>query len=683
MAMPKQRSSVENRQPNSEKIDFSIFKKFTDGFYALDTTWHYLYVNKKGAELAQMSQKELQGKSAKKLFSDAHVLEFGKTLELVKKDGKPRIIEAYYPRHKKWYEAVIFPIKDCIGVISRDITERKQTEDVRFQLAAIVSSSDDAIISKDLKSIVISWNTAAEKMFGYTEKEMIGKSIRTIIPKDLQKEEDLILAKLRKGQRIEHFQTVRINKNGQKINVSLTISPIKNFQGKVIGASKIARDITHLKRTEDNLKFLAEASKELATSLNYEKTLINIASLTIPHIADWCSVEMLNAEGSLNLVAIAHKDPNQVKWAKNLRKINPPNMQAQTGLPQVLRTGKTEIYPIIDNKMLEQSARNKKELNLLRKLHLTSAIITPIISQGKPIGGITFISTESTKQYTKSDVAMAEELAGRASLAIENARLYRDMQKELAERKKLEKQKDEFIGVASHELKTPVTSIKSFAQILRYKFQKNGFLHEAELLGKLDAQIDKLTALIGDLLDVTKIEAGKLIFNKDTFSFDVLLAEIIEEMQRTTQKHTIRIEGLTKQTILSDRERIGQVLINLISNAIKYSPYANEIIIHSLVENGSIKVCVQDFGVGISEDKQEKVFDRFFRVSGPGKETYPGLGLGLYISNEIVKRLHGRIWVQSVEGKGSTFCFTIPLKKNFSSVVNKNTQQNISVSKSD
>src|SRR5581483_9243880 len=170
---------------------------------------------------------------------------------------------------------------------------------------------------------------------------------------------------------------------------------------------------------------------------------------------------------------------------------------------------------------------------------------------------------------------------------------------------------------------------------------------EAELLGKLDAQINKLTGLIGDLLDVTKIEAGQLIFNKDTFSFD----ELIEEMQLTTEKHAIYIKGKTKKIITSDKERIGQVLINLIGNAIKYSPYTKEIFVHSSFENDAIKVCVQDFGVGITKDKQEKVFDRFFRVSGPDKETYPGLGLGLYISNEIIKRLRGKIWVQSIEGK--------------------------------
>lgn len=771
---------------DSSKQTFSLFKHFTDGFYAIDHNWRYIYVNKKGAQLAQKTQKEMLGKRPQDLFPDAHALGFGEALIKVMKKKKPRTIEAYYPKHKNWYENIIFPIEEGVGIIVRDITSRKQLEELlrlttkqfrtlanhipnlawmanesgyvlwynsrwyeytgttpqqmegwgwekmhdptflpqvlkkwknslktgtpfemtfpmkgkkgdyhqfltkvvpikddegkvigwigtntditnqlkaeedQLRLAAIVTSSDDAIISKNLTSTIVSWNTAAEKVFGYRAEEMIGKSIRIIIPEELQKEEDEILAKLKKGQRIDHFETTRVRKDGQRIRVSLTISPIKNAAGKIIGASKIARDITDQKQAEENLKFLAEASKAFSTSFDYEKTLNTVAQLAIAHIADWCSVEMLNEQHTLELVALAHKDSQKVKLTKIF---TPSDMHAQTWLQHVLRTGKTEFYPSIDEKFLVQNARNKKELSLLRKLQLTSIIITPIFSHQKPIGGISFITTQGRKGYTRSDVAMAEELASRASLAIENARLYRAMKKELAERKKLEKQKDEFIGVASHELKTPVTSIKSFAQILRYKFEKKGFKNEAELLGKLDAQIDKLTSLIGDLLDVTKIEAGQILFNKESFVFDDLIAETVEEMQRTTERHLIHVKGETQMKIVSDRERLGQVLINLISNAIKYSPYTKDIIVDSSVEENMIKVCVQDFGVGITKDKQEKVFDRFFRVSGPDNETYPGLGLGLYISNEIIKRLKGKIWVKSIEGKGSTFCFSLPTKQ--------------------
>ena len=287
----------------------------------------------------------------------------------------------------------------------------------------------------------------------------------------------------------------------------------------------------------------------------------------------------------------------------------------------------------------------------------------PITSKEKPVGCISFITTEEQHTYTEQDLNMAEELASRASLALENARLYQEVQKELALRKKVERRKDECIGVASHELKTPVTSIKSYAQILLYKVKKMGNHQAVELLDKLDTQIDKLTNLISDLLDVTKIQAGRMQFNEDAFAFDELVAEIVEELQRTTEKHELHIEGRTGKIIRGDRERIGQVLTNLISNAIKYSPYSKDIIVKSSIEKNYVKLCVEDYGLGIAKEKQDQVFERFFRVSGPGKETYPGLGLGLYISSEIIKRLSGRIWVESIEGKGSTFCFILPLKQ--------------------
>jgi len=362
------------------------------------------------------------------------------------------------------------------SLIEQEADEQKQAEEAQSRLAAIVTSSADAIISKNLDGIIASWNKGAEKIFGYKEKEIIGKSVRIIIPPELQKEEDEMLTKLRQGKKIDPFQTKRIAKNGRKIDMSVTISPIKNSDGKIIGTSKIARDIT--------------------------------------------------------------------------------------------------------------------------------------------------------------------------------------------KQKHLQQQKDEFLGIASHELKTPVTSIKSFAQVLRMRFTKEGNQKAAELLGKLDSQVDKLTSLIADLLDVTKIESGEMHFNNDFFFFDELVDEIVEELQRTTEKHRIIKKGKTEKTIFGDRERIGQVLTNLIANAIKYSPYSRQIIINSSVINGKVKLCVQDFGVGIAQKKQDKIFERFFRVSGPGKDTYPGLGLGLYISSEIIKRSSGKIWIESMEGKGSTFCFMLPLAAN-------------------
>jgi len=226
----------------------------------------------------------------------------------------------------------------------------------------------------------------------------------------------------------------------------------------------------------------------------------------------------------------------------------------------------------------------------------------------------------------------------------------------------LSRQKDEFIGIASHELKTPVTSIKGYTQILKIRFAQENHTKAVELLTRMDKQIDKLTILINDLLDATKIEGGKFQFHQVYFDFNELVTEITDEMQQTTHQHTIITKLALTSRIYGDRDRIGQVITNFLSNAIKYSPGSNKIILTTFKEEKKITLCVQDFGIGISKEKQAKVFDRFFRVSGLKEDTFPGLGLGLFISAEIVKRHQGTITVKSVKDKGSTFCFTLPVR---------------------
>jgi signal transduction histidine kinase len=179
----------------------------------------------------------------------------------------------------------------------------------------------------------------------------------------------------------------------------------------------------------------------------------------------------------------------------------------------------------------------------------------------------------------------------------------------------------------------------------------------------MDNQINKLTSLIKDLLDVTKITEGKLILQEEEFDVNELVKEVVDDLQVTAKKHRIIQELADLEPIIGDKERIAQVLVNLISNAVKYSPDANKIIVKTSMVNGEIMVCVQDFGIGISKDMQKKLFQRFFRVVDDSTRTFPGLGLGLFISTEIIKRQNGRIWVESAPGKGSSFCFTLPYKK--------------------
>jgi two-component system CheB/CheR fusion protein len=236
---------------------------------------------------------------------------------------------------------------------------------------------------------------------------------------------------------------------------------------------------------------------------------------------------------------------------------------------------------------------------------------------------------------------------------------YRDV----SDRKQLEHQKDEFIGIASHELKTPVTSIKAYTQILQDVFEKAKDKRSADMLKKMNGQVDRLTDLIIDLLDFTRIEGGKLKFREENYNLNDLISGVTEEMQRTTRQHKIEMKLGKPVQMFGDRERTGQVLTNLLGNAIKYSPHAKKIIVSSQLKAGTVTICVQDFGVGIEKKLVKKVFDRFFRVTEPVLNTFPGLGLGLYIASEIVNRQGGKIWVKSEKGKGSTFCFSLPVSE--------------------
>jgi two-component system, OmpR family, phosphate regulon sensor histidine kinase PhoR len=229
---------------------------------------------------------------------------------------------------------------------------------------------------------------------------------------------------------------------------------------------------------------------------------------------------------------------------------------------------------------------------------------------------------------------------------------------DIEEQKRDMEKKDQFISMASHELKTPVTSLKAYTEILMMDLEPKENFSAISMLGKMDKQIDKLTSLIGDLLDVSKANSGELNFNFEQVDLNELIKEVTGMMQLTRSNHKIELQLSDTPIIEGDKNRLGQVITNLLSNAIKYSPHADKIIVSSVNSKNEIKICVRDFGIGIPLSEQSKLFSRFFRVNN---NTFPGLGLGLYICNEIIKRHSGTMEFKSEEGKGSTFCFTLPV----------------------
>jgi signal transduction histidine kinase len=455
-----------------------------------------------------------------------------------------------------------------------------------------------------------------------------------------------------------HAAVRRVMAGGEPESVEIYFAPFHMWGENDIvplddGVAIFSREITARKRLELNLSFLAQAGKALAGSLDYERTLRTVADLAVAHIADWCAINMLTDAGDVETIVVAHADPQRVRWAEELRRDTPVDLNATIGLGHVLRTGRSEFHATVTEQAVRNAAKDEKTLAALRDIGLNSAMIVPLMSHGRAIGAITHVTAESGRHFDHSDLDMAEELASRAALAIENSRLYAESQRAVALR-------DDFIYAASHELRTPVTSLKLYTEVLQRQVERGAFDQVGKNLGKLNVQIDKLSALIGDLLDVSKIEAGKLDVRDDDVNLGDLATEVLETIQPTAPKHRIDIIGAVSRPVRGDRDRLGQVLTNLLTNATKYSPQADRVIIR-LGETGDRAVIeVRDFGVGIDEEHLAHVFDRFYRVSDVGGAAFPGLGIGLYIASQIVKHHGGEIAVSSVKNGGSTFRVELP-----------------------
>ncbi|MBX9584101.1 MAG: PAS domain S-box protein, partial [Gemmataceae bacterium] len=329
------------------------------------------------------------------------------------------------------------PVRDDAGtpvgsvLVFRDVTERKRAEEARARLAAIVESSDDAIVSKTLDGVIRSWNAGAERVFGWTAAEAVGRSITLIIPPERLDEERDILARLRRGERVDHFETARVAKDGRLLDISLTVSPVRDAAGRVVGASKVARDITDRRRAEDARRFLAEAGEVLGSSLDYEATLADVARLVVPRLADWCSVYVAEPDGRLRQLAVAHADPAKVAWARDLAARYPPDPDDPHGVPAVIRSGEPRLAPELTDEMVASAARDPDHLAALRALGLRSVMVVPLTARDRTLGAITFVAAESGRRYADADLALAVDLGRRAGLAVDNARLFRESQEAL------------------------------------------------------------------------------------------------------------------------------------------------------------------------------------------------------------------------------------------------------------
>lgn len=493
--------------------------------------------------------------------------------------------------------------------------------------------------------------------------------------------------------------------------------PYKDESGTIQKWYGTCTDIDAQKRAAQIQTFLAQASKELSASLDYVTTLDKVSKLCVPEVADWCSVDLYSEESGWSQVSVAHVDPAKVDLAREYRKINPISADDPTGVPKVVRTGESEFYPHIDSKMITELMEPGKNRDLMISLNLHSIIIVPLAISGKPVGAISFVSSDSGRYYTNVDLEMAQELASRISLTMTNAKLYEDSQREIEARQELEmallnekntlesrikerthqlqltndglreeikkrhkverelKEKSknlersnqelqDFAYVASHDLQEPLRKIQAFGNLLESEYGTElgeGF----DYLSRMRAAAARMSILIEDLLAFSRVTT------KARKSTSVDLTTVAEEVVGDLETRikdtngTVVIDPLP--VVMADPTHMRQLLQNLIGNALKFHKPTEPAAVHvscAVVDHGDTpmyELRVKDNGIGFDEKYTDRIFSVFQRLHG--RDNYEGTGIGLAVCRKIVERYGGKITAESKQGVGSTFIVTLPYPK--------------------
>ena len=413
-----------------------------------------------------------------------------------------------------------------------------------------------------------------------------------------------------------------------------------------------AQILADLQRAETAQRFLAEASRALAESLDYQATLDKIARLAVPAIADWCVVD-LREDGSLRRVSVAHADPAKETLAWEIEERYPTNPEATVGVPQVIRSGVTEWSPELSDDELRAVAVDDAHLTALRELGLKAYIIAPIQTRRGAIGAIALITAESNRRYSLTDVRVAEDLGRRVGVAIDNALLYSEAQQAVALR-------DRVLAVVSHDLRNQLGVVTMGTHLLARKAETN--TEKSELrkpIETLQRTTESMQRLVSDLVDMAAVQAGKLAIERHPLA-------ITEVLEQACQSHDLiaRAKGVTLTAqltptdarVMADRDRLVQVLSNLLGNAIKFTDAGGSVTLRSSATDGEVRIAIEDTGIGIAPEDVDRIFDPYQTLQ-TGRR---GTGLGLYISRGIVERHAGTLTVESTAGRGSTFTIALP-----------------------
>ena len=428
------------------------------------------------------------------------------------------------------------------------------------------------------------------------------------------------------------------------------------------GAGKVTRwfgtstDINDQKRAGESSRYLAEASAALAGVVDYESTLQKVANLAVPYFADWSAVDVANDDGSLRRLAVAHQDADKVRLAHELMKDYPPDPQAPGGAFAVLRTGRPEIVAEITDDMLVQGARDERHLRLIRSLGLRSYICVPLVVSGNPLGVLTFATAESGRTYTDADLALANDLAQRAGVAIENTQLYQAL-------READRRKDEFLATLAHELRNPLAPIRNALQILKMPRVDAKTIERSRDM--MERQVHHLVRLVDDLLDVSRVMRGKIELRREKVELATVVARAVETVQPLidTQGHELSVRLPSESLPLdADPVRLAQVVGNLLTNAAKYTEPGGRIWLTAERDGHEAVLRIRDTGIGIAPDILPRIFELFVQVDHAATRSQGGLGIGLTLVKNLCEMHNGSVEARSAGlGQGSEFVVRLPL----------------------
>jgi len=501
-------------------------------------------------------------------------------------------------------------------------------------LAAIVESFDDAIISKTLDGVITSWNRGAERIFGYKGDEVLGKSITILIPERIRHQEEEILRRIRNGDRVDHFETIRVRKDGSEIEVSLTISPIHDSTGKILGISKIARDITEqklLKEREEHAKaeaLVARRFRELIEKapdaiLQVDASgRIMIANRSAELIFGYSRSELVGSEVDL-LVPLASR-AQHVHYREAFGK---------AGVSRPMGSGR-ELFA-----RRKDGSEFPVEISLSPEQTEKGVFVTAVIRD------------VTDRKQAEQQIRTLQE------------GYMRELEARKKEAERLNQLKSDFVASVSHELRTPLHTIIGFSELLSE--ESHGPLNEKQkrFLNHIQKDSTHLLELLNDLLDLSRIEAGSMRLQMTRLSADEAVREAIHGIRSFAVEKQLGIDCRAHSSVevLADPLRLRQVLYNLLSNAVKFTEPGGTVTVRTERKGKMMHFTVEDTGIGVDPTEWERIFEKFYQIGNTTAGVRQGTGLGLAICRQLIEMQGGRIWVESNPKKGSRFCFTLPV----------------------